>query len=518
MAFAALSIGIHLVFAQALPETPDFLKGMSAYIGLNLQAWYGEWESYSYGHWACSMSKTSVVLTPLFLNLLLTATFSVVGYIDAAVLRWALWTKNTREDSIYASNPRLFTPVKGHAPLSWYTNLLSGTALVLAYGATNTLTLEVDVIGITAASNEPGDAKPFDGPHHGLDFNGLSLIFIGACLLVQFLITSWNVMWNPALVRTWSSNPLVLGRAARQFPQEKNLREDVPRSGSSRLFPFSSLFQMQRSGRFMVPIFSQTTLATEPTRDDQFCSLEEDSLRQPNLHNTCKHVRHLKIALWLLVALSIVAVIIVAIFASHHGANSNQFVHRQGHGTDVASYWQWYGYLFFPYAANYYTIVDDQRVWLGILLQSIFQAPITLALHCTSIIIGMNMDELSWRQVTSKTGARIDGDPIFDALRNWPAWIFFVFKAVLQWIFGYVIYSSQLLVSVSLIPLATLSALLLLLGVACELLTRWRPKGPLPGSWGNIGLLAELIGKAQGEGEYLYWNEDKQELEAGPKR
>lgn len=520
MSFAILALGVHLQFAQTPPELPAFLIGKTVYIGLNEQDWYGDLIPYNSGHWACSMSKISVVLTPLLLNLFLTAAFSSMGSIDATVLRWALWHKIIEGEPIYASNPRLLTPVKDHAPLSWFTNLVSGIALVLAYGATNTLTLEIEVIGVTAASRDPLDVKPFDGPHHGLDFNALSLIFIGACLFIQFSITSWNIMWDPALARTWNSNPIIMGRAGHQFPRRKGDSETVVHLGSSRWLRFLCIFKKEQDEHRALTKSSDTTLAQPESAkgDNQTTYLEAHLTNQPSLHNTCKFVRRLKLALWSLVALSLIAVIIVATFAARRSSNSNQFVHNQQQDTDAASYWQWYGYLFFPYVANYYTIVDDQRVWLGILLQSIFQAPITLALHCTSIIIGMNMDELSWRQVTSETGARINGDPIFDALRNWPAWIFFVFKAVLQWILGYAIYSSQLLVSVSLIPLVTLLALLFMLGIFCEFLTSWSPKGTLPATWGNIDLLAELIGKAKGEGEYMYWNEDKQELEAGPKR
>jgi hypothetical protein len=524
-AFVAVSIGVHLVFVQQPPSPPSFLKGMTAIIGLNEQDWYDADEPYNVGHWACSMSKVSVTITPLLLNLVLTAAFSLMTYIDATILRWALREELNDGRPVFISNPRLFIALKKHAPLSWYANCLSGMALVLAFGATAVLTTEIDVIGTTAASRLPLDAKPFEGPRYGLDFSGWALLVIGGALFIQFVITSWNILWNPALVKTWSTNPLMVGRAASMFPRAERPKLEAQNAKClSRRCDWSLLIGKRGETGALTNQSSETTLAQpDPPRNSQPTTAEsinpvthDTPISQPSLNATFKHVKHLKLSLWLLVALSTSAVATVFIIAARRDSNTRQFVYNSSLSTSTTSYWQWYGYLYFPYVANFNNgIIDDQRDWLGILIQSLVQAPVTLALHYTSLILDLNCDEATWGRVATK-GVQAYTNPFLDVAVCWKAWLFFIVKGVLQWVFGYAVYSSQLVVSVSLIPLITLTALLLLLALIAEFMTRCRPKGTVPATWGNIDMLAQLVGHL--DGEYFHWDFEKQKLCARARR
>jgi hypothetical protein len=530
LAFAAFSFGLHIVYVQQSPPTPDFLKGKTVYMGLNEQDWYADDEPYNIGHWACCISKASAVLVPLLLNVLLTAAFHVMGCIDAAVLKWGLWLTSTNDMSVFNSNPRLVTFLKGHAPLSWYSNMLSGTALVFAYGATAVLTTEIDIIGLTDVSRLPTEAKPFKGPHYGLDFNGWALLVIGISLFVRFFLTTWNILWSPALVKTWSTNPLMCGRVAYQHPRGKRRQAETKHQLHVYRSCLAFMFRKREEASMTRHLSRETTL-TPPflPHDDQDQDQDTraidrinnaENVQQPSLHNASKPVRHLKIALWLLATISIVAVITISIVASRSGSTNGQFIYNSSLSTSIASYWQNYGLVYFPFVENFYSgrldPIIDERPWLGILIQSLFQAPVTLALHCASLILDLNRDECTWRRASSKGGVRVAMNPFLDIALNWLAWIFFLYKAVLQWIFGYAIYSSQLIVGISLIPLVTLTGLLFLLGIVAEILTRWKPKGTLPTTWGNIGLLAQYIGPLKGD--YIYWDSEKQKLTAGPKR
>jgi hypothetical protein len=500
LSFAAFGIGLHLVLAEDT-SVPSFLRGKTAIVGIMPYVWFGPEGEYSNpGHWAYSMSPAAVVIMPLILNLLLTVAFSITSFIDATILRWALWKDG---NLIFHSNPRLLVTSKTHPPTSWYARVFSVMALVFAYGSTALLTTEIEVLGITDETLLPVNVKPFDGPHHGIDFNGWALLTLGVSMFVQILITLWGILWDPELVRTWSSNPFMTARACSidrfrpDFLKGKAEKNAQPRNFYSTI-------------RYVFT--KRETPAPNPSRNDSF-GLQDTLSRHPthkvirpkhhqqSVRCSLKSISRLTTNLWLLSLLFSAVVLVVALVASRSGRTTSSWVSSAGSGTKLSAYWHMYGVVDFPY----FTTVNGYRInrpGLGILIQSVFQAPLTLGLHSTSLLLNVIRDEYTWRKISAPNGANFTANNLFDAALNWPGWLFFLYKGAAQWLFGYALNVNEVVV-VSLLPLVSLTVFLLILAVLLETLSRRSPKGPLPTTWGNMELLIDMIKDVRGD--KIFW-------------
>jgi hypothetical protein len=144
---------------------------------------------------------------------------------------------------------------------------------------------------------------------------------------------------------------------------------------------------------------------------------------------------------------------------------------------------------------------------LGITIQSLFQSVLTLSIHYTELLTQIIADERKWREAYSKKGART-GPTISCLIKDWPALALFVFTGLTQWVFGEAL-SVDYLVTIGLLPIITLTALLLLLATSAEALARYKPKGPQPATYGDLRLLAELMDEM--EHETIFWG-DKGEI------
>ncbi|KAI9653245.1 MAG: hypothetical protein M1821_007676 [Bathelium mastoideum] len=167
--------------------------------------------------------------------------------------------------------------------------------------------------------------------------------------------------------------------------------------------------------------------------------------------------------------------------------------------------WSWYGRIAFQYVPAGRIDIHHRRELLGIALQSLLQSFLTLGLHYAEVLTSTVRDEQIWRQASrSAKGADTDPNFIFDSLTNWPSHILFVFKGVLQWLYGQA-FTVNVFLSINLLPLIALTACMLLFALFLEALIRYQPRGGQPATYGNVQLLMKLMD--DNEHRRVYWGE-----------
>jgi hypothetical protein len=124
------------------------------------------------------------------------------------------------------------------------------------------------------------------------------------------------------------------------------------------------------------------------------------------------------------------------------------------------------------------------------------------------LLANVSRDEAVWRKASSEKGSDLKASSILAPMRTWQSILLFIFKSIVQWIFGYA-FSANVAAWMNLIPMIVLTVLLLLVALFAECLARHRPKGPQPVTYGNIQALADLVD--DWSSSTLYWG-DKGEI------
>jgi hypothetical protein len=200
-------------------------------------------------------------------------------------------------------------------------------------------------------------------------------------------------------------------------------------------------------------------------------------------------------------------VIVVGIAAKKTGSCSADYVMTSTYQTDILAYWQTYCQIIIPYFNLAADPFFDRRDWLGLIIQSLGFALISLGLHCVELLTEVTRDEHTWRKATT-TGADPKAGAMVQRFSSWPCWVLFVFKCITPWIFGYA-YTANLWLYMNLLPLCALVLVFLLLALFSEYLIRRRPDGPQPAAYGNLYKLAAFID--EWGHDRLFWG-DKGEI------
>lgn len=431
---AILAVGSCYVRAGAMLR-PTWLDQPEADIGINQYIWSDD--RYISAHSAFQVSHPGIYLIPLVLQYCFTALLDCISGLHSMTLRWSL----AEEDRlVFNSNPRLFACSRRHGPNSWYINVISALASVIAYGSIASLATTVQARYFpddynAARSHSVGSTT------YGVDISGWAMLILGLAMAVQLGISTWSYACSGKLVRTWSSNVLM------------------------------------------------TRLALDLSRREDTHYVSNTSFKTPR--NAIRSLRYLTMAIWILFSLSTICTIITVVLAHQRGSLSKEYVQTWILGEpDGQAFWDFFGQIYFLFA--YPFSIANKREWLGIILQSCFQAPVTLGLHYSELLFGVWRDERTGRRAL-RNGERQAYQGLFrERLFDWPALSFFLFKGVFQWVFQYAI-SVSLVVVVNLLPLLVVTTMLLILALGNESLSRWSPKGSQPATFGELRLLDNLL-------------------------
>jgi hypothetical protein len=452
-------------------------------------------KTYFAGHKPLRMSAAAMTLAPLLLNYAITAVLAGLSFIQATTLRWALWS----EDRLpFNSNPRLLLASRSYAPNAWYTNFISATSLIFVYGALALLTSDIKVIGYSDGQYDVREDKPHTD--NGLDVNGSAIVIMASCLLLQSLLSSWCMFYRSQLVKTWSENPLMVTRACAYH--QSYVCEKATTFQSSEASTMSNVSWMSKL-EWPAKLRSRSTKMSNPDYDPRLPrQAKKGKTLQPSARSIIPTIRHVTLILWLYLSLIIITVIIISIVGYKRGTTDPSYATTFGWNIGSSKFWVYFGQVYFKYTSTQTAKLAKNFDALTIVLQTLFQAPLTLVLHYSELLIDVVRDERTWREASSERGAKVNENIAIGAIKNWPGLILFLFKGLTQWVYSYA-FVVDAVVSVSLLPLVTFAVLMLLLAVFAECLSRWEPEGRQPATWGNL----ELLGKYMEimDGERVYW-------------
>jgi hypothetical protein len=492
---AILTIGAYII-ASGKPLLPLWLVGKYITLGNldypfaapphpNLQLHYLS------DHRIFPLPQAAMISTSLVLNICLTLIFDAMNYIPATTLRWSLWQEGRLHCN---SNSRLFTGAHHFAPNSWYANAVSCVTLVLGYGAVSVLTSSVYVIGEASKNNGLGDEN-VSGPRWALDFNAWGMVGLGSALFVQSLLCSWCfISGGNKMVQTWSSNPLSTARASAVLHLQNSTSNFGDQNQVLQTQSTSNIFKSARSE------FHNITFDNSPQWHPVDPTLTVPRTRQPPASALVKPLRRLTNCIWVVLAALCVWMLIVGIIGKRTNTCRASFVVWINYRADFFSYFSSYCQVGVSYYGHAY---HNRRDWLGLIIQCMALAIITLGLHCVETITQVTRDEAIWRKLTT-TGANPDAGAMMESTTAWQCWVLFAFKSVTPWMFGYAL-QCNLSVWMNLIPISVLAFLFVLLGLFAEFLIRYRPKGPQPATYGIITVLVSLVD--EWDHRRLYWGD-----------
>lgn len=130
----------------------------------------------------------------------------------------------------------------------------------------------------------------------------------------------------------------------------------------------------------------------------------------------------------------------------------------------------------------------------SIFLIGIFQAGLTLALHCAELLVNLSRDEGIFRMAISEKGTDPHYNSVTAAFASWQTITLFTFKAAIHWLYGLAINNDSKL-GVSMYPPQIFyftGFALLVAGFATYVSVR-KPVGPLPATFGHLQTMADLI-------------------------
>ncbi|KAF2843156.1 hypothetical protein M501DRAFT_924356 [Patellaria atrata CBS 101060] len=147
----------------------------------------------------------------------------------------------------------------------------------------------------------------------------------------------------------------------------------------------------------------------------------------------------------------------------------------------------------------YGVVVEVNRWdWLAVIIQSMMQALLTLALHCAELIFNVRRDEHTWRKASTKSGVAADTSGIKEALTDRRTIALYVFKSVVQWTFGLAV-TFNIFITSNLLLLAILMVSLFLLCCFAEFSVRSSLNGHQPITYGDPALIASLMDEAEND-------------------
>jgi hypothetical protein len=130
----------------------------------------------------------------------------------------------------------------------------------------------------------------------------------------------------------------------------------------------------------------------------------------------------------------------------------------------------------------------------SIFLIAVFQAGLTLALHCAELLVNLSRDEGIFRMAITPKGTDPRYSSIIAAFSSWQTIILFAFKAAVHWLFGLSI-NNDFRLGVNMYPpqIFYFTAFALSVAIFATYVSLRRPSGPLPATFGHLQTMADLI-------------------------
>lgn len=292
-------------------------------------------------------------LVCLGLNLMVTGCTDATGFVHGIALRSALASERRL---LFNTNLRLLSAASGWVgPNGTLCNIMMAILLVVSYSSSLLVTLSVALDSSEDASNA-GSA---------ICVSEVPLLVLGVALLLQ-AITALASVWA-ADILTWSSSPFDITAA------------------------------LVHHGH----ITAELGKCMHGVGDDGRWGAVTPSKKQPSAWEAHKSIRRVVATLWVLVVICIGWGIVVVYFSDRnvsHAVRSWSFIPQAQSrviaysiplADGVYGYWAWY-------YANMAAI----------------QGPLTLALHCSELVVNVIRDERVWRKATTKRGTTISLHPL----------------------------------------------------------------------------------------------------------
>jgi hypothetical protein len=436
------------------------------------------------------------------INIVLTLCSDGLAYVHSISLRWALIKEKRLE---FNTNIRLFRSSQQSFPNGKTANFFSAIFLILGYAGTSQLFL----IRTSDCSYAPGqiEVSGVDLTEYGY-FTGLSilgfyvnpvaLIVIGISLAGQIIIATLCLLTNLRGIPTWTANPINTTLAALK----------------------NSVVEYHR-GKCLQPT----------TRERQDTTVQVSALaREPSASNALSSVCwYICDYLWILSCISMAVTITCAVKRDEEFAFSWTTDPKVGPvrfevptvktNSDI--------FLLFPPQPNDYgkSISLPTMFFLGILFAFAVQGLHAIGMHLGEFIVNLSRDEHIWRQAgpphekkRKLSGASLSMSWVHSTIFSWHYLVTFFAKAGLHWLLGQCLiptfstttYTALACVSMSInvfrLILYTLG--LYLFAGFVTVLAIYKPRGPMPSTWGNIQTLADLIDdwKLDERGR-IYWGD-----------
>jgi hypothetical protein len=130
----------------------------------------------------------------------------------------------------------------------------------------------------------------------------------------------------------------------------------------------------------------------------------------------------------------------------------------------------------------------------SIFLIAIFQAGLTLALHCAELLVNLSRDEGIFRMAITKKGTDPRYNSIIAAFSSWQTTTLFAFKAAVHWLFGLSI-NNDFILGVNMYPpqIFYFTGFALMVAIFATYVSLRRPLGPMPATFGHLQTMADLI-------------------------
>lgn len=289
----------------------------------------------------------------LALNLMVTACTEATGFVHGVALRSAL---ASHQQLRFNTNLRLLSAASGlFNPNGTLCNIVMAILLIVSYSSSLLVVLSVDLDSSSGVADTGLAICVSDVP----------LLVLGVTLQLQAIIALVSI--RSANILTWSSSPFDITAALVHHAQ---------------ILP--------ESGRCMHSVgdgASRGPVVPSP--------------KQPSAWRAHPSIRKVVKTLWGLVIICIVWGFMIVLLSDHsisHAMRSWSFFPRpQSHfiaysiPLTVGVYWYWVLYY-----ANMVAI----------------QGPLTLALHCSELVVNVIRDERVWRKATTEEGSTISSHPL----------------------------------------------------------------------------------------------------------
>ncbi|PVH92493.1 hypothetical protein DM02DRAFT_635311 [Periconia macrospinosa] len=377
-------------------------------------------------------STSAKEIASLLLNVYITACSESLGFIHAASLRWTLYREGRLK---YNSNLHLFTSAKHSYANGRCNNILWAVSLALSYASVSQFILP----------NSPDSLFP------GYIYNPAPLIILGFSLLFQCLLAIWCLIPSEKRkILSWNSTPLNTTIAYCHMNGSSNTRI-----------------------RIAIP-----------------------ATRQRSAFQSIRRIRHVLIALWSLVPITVLwGVLIWFLAIKDLGKRDTSFSPNDDTGG------------FYP---GTYDMDNYSSIAVNTLIIGMMQLIYTMALHIAELAVNTSRDESQWRKASIlNRGIALSVSSLTVALTSWETVVLLILKPVGHWIFGLSCLSFWYgWIAFHPIPIFCLSGFAFLLATLVTVLLLKKPFGPQPSTYGDLQLLSTFIDDwRKEENGRLYWGD-----------